>query len=141
MKQDVPFPSLYLLVKQLPKASRTAALAKFSLAINSRPIFCRSSSFSIKDANSGSNFDKALIFLDVFDTEVVALESEEVDILPTDVRRSLFLCVLVYFIVRDLANASAQDVKQQHSTNTILSAEFMGKKSIMIQILTNLINI
>ncbi len=51
----VPMPSLYLFVKQLPRASRTGELTKFSLAINSNPFLCRSSSNSIRLARTGSN--------------------------------------------------------------------------------------
>lgn len=49
-----PPPSLYLLVRQLPRASRTARLAKFSEAINSKPVRCLVSSDCIISASSGS---------------------------------------------------------------------------------------
>jgi hypothetical protein len=120
-----------LLVKQLPKASRTALLAKFSLAINSRPIFCRSSSLSIKAANSGSNFDKASIFLALLEMDVVALEREE-GFLPTDVRRRFF-DVLICVIVKDLANASTQNGRQQqYNRNSALTTKLIVGKTILI---------
>ena len=55
-RADAPFPSLYLFVRQLPRASRTARLAKFSDAMSSSPRRCRTSSREMDVASSGSNW-------------------------------------------------------------------------------------
>jgi hypothetical protein len=64
-KQDaVPYlfpgsPSEYLFVRHDPTASITALLVKFSEAMSSRPRNCRSFSFSMIEATSGSSSDRA----------------------------------------------------------------------------------